>query len=591
MARKSDFQRKIIQTARDAEPDIVEATDEEIIKAAKLREVILKYPRLHRTPRAVLDLVIKPLGISLATFYRKRRRFEKKRTLSSLFSRPGSGGRGLRRIPQESLDVIKTSINNRESKHGTILTSDLIEIAKRQCRKKGFHIPSDNTIRSIINENSIYDRSKAKFNDRYTQVTYDSHPGFTPETNVPLERIQIDHTLVDIVALDPFYRIPLGRPYITIVMDEYTRAILGFALSFRPPSATVVAFAMTKAVLPKKAWLDNIGVNHDWPMQGLSCHVFVDNGMDLKANALIYGCLEHGIERPEHRSPGRPFTGGFVERAIGTLMSKMKICNGNTTKVWEGKKTTFDPEEKAEMTLFEIEKFLATYIAGVYNKKQRSELDWQSPQGRWETFFNGTDMFGKSKKTIPPQPRMPLDPDRFVMDFLPRDSRTIDKNRVRIHNMSYWGEALKYIARTGDAREYEFRWSHQDISRIYWKDPKTGLFIPINNSKGHKGPIELEEWKRAGRRLQELGHSPKDEEARFRALDEMDDIMRLAASDTRRKKRERIKKKNKDNREIFRSIAPSTTIGQSVSPSVDAEENPKKDNFVPNRTSNIRRGD
>lgn len=558
LSRKSDFIRKKVETLADADPDIAKLADEwsekDLEALIALRDVIAKYPRRMRTSVKVLQGAIDHLDISVSTFYRKRAKYEKHRTLSCLISKPGSGGRGIRRIPVQSEKVIQNAIRNYPKVASNILVSQLIEKAQRDCKKAGTLIPSDNTVRSMIYEHPMFNRSKGRFGGRYAKQQYDAHPEYTPPMSAPLERIQIDHTLVDIIVADSQYRIPLGRPWVTIAIDEYTRAILGFVLSFSSPSATTNAYCMTRVVLPKKPWLDSIGVTFKWLMQGLPYHVYVDNGMDLKANALIWGCLEHGIAQPEHRAPGIPHTGGYIESVIGTFMGKMRLCSSNTTRAWQKKKTTFNPEEKAEMTLQEVEYFLATMIAGDYHTTQRAELDEQTPNARWEKYFDGIDIFGNQTGLIVPQPRLPPNPDRFIMDFLPRKWRTIRNSRVNMHGMSYWSEALRYIIRSNDAREYEFRWSHQDVSSIYWKDPKSGQFIKIQNRHGHKGPIELYAWKLARARLVELGKDPKDEEARFRAYEEIEEMQRQASIAKKNTKGAKSHRKKQENMTALKPI-------------------------------------
>lgn len=48
--------------------------------------------------------------------------------------------------------------------------------------------------------------------------------------------VQIDHTLVDIIIVDPVERLPIGRPYVTFAIDVYSRCIAGFVLSLEAPS-------------------------------------------------------------------------------------------------------------------------------------------------------------------------------------------------------------------------------------------------------------------------------------------------------------------------------------------------------------------
>jgi putative transposase len=45
---------------------------------------------------------------------------------------------------------------------------------------------------------------------------------------LPLEVVQIDHTLVDVVVVDELERLPLGRPWLTLAIDVASRMVNGF---------------------------------------------------------------------------------------------------------------------------------------------------------------------------------------------------------------------------------------------------------------------------------------------------------------------------------------------------------------------------
>jgi putative transposase len=70
---------------------------------------------------------------------------------------------------------------------------------------------------------------------------------------LPLELVQIDYTVVDVVVVDELERYPIGRPWLTVVIDVATRVIMGYQLSLEPPSSTSVALAISHAVLRKDA--------------------------------------------------------------------------------------------------------------------------------------------------------------------------------------------------------------------------------------------------------------------------------------------------------------------------------------------------
>ena len=70
-------------------------------------------------------------------------------------------------------------------------------------------------------------------------------------TGYALELVQSDHTLVDVIAVDDVYRRPIGRPWITLMIDIASRTVPGFHLTMLHPSAVSVGMAMRHAVLPK----------------------------------------------------------------------------------------------------------------------------------------------------------------------------------------------------------------------------------------------------------------------------------------------------------------------------------------------------
>jgi putative transposase len=75
--------------------------------------------------------------------------------------------------------------------------------------------------------------------------------------DAPLDTVQIDHTLVDVMVVDHEHRRSIGRPWLTLAVDIASRAVLGFSISLENPSALSVSLVLSQAVLPKASWLAN----------------------------------------------------------------------------------------------------------------------------------------------------------------------------------------------------------------------------------------------------------------------------------------------------------------------------------------------
>ena len=61
-----------------------------------------------------------------------------------------------------------------------------------------------------------------------------------PGADSPLAVVQIDHTLLDIMVLDEEMRLPIGRPWLTLAIDVFSRMVAGYHLSLDVESHDVV---------------------------------------------------------------------------------------------------------------------------------------------------------------------------------------------------------------------------------------------------------------------------------------------------------------------------------------------------------------
>ena len=96
------------------------------------------------------------------------------------------------------------------------------------------------------------------------------------EASYALELVQSDHTLVDVIVVDDLYRKPIGRPWLTLMVDVASRTVPGFHLDMLAPSAVSVGMCMRQAVLPKADWLAEHGMEAPWDNQGLMDRLHLD---------------------------------------------------------------------------------------------------------------------------------------------------------------------------------------------------------------------------------------------------------------------------------------------------------------------------
>jgi putative transposase len=100
-----------------------------------------------------------------------------------------------------------------------------------------------------------------------------------------MERVEVDHTMLDIWILDPISGLPLGRPWVTILIDRYSGYILGLHVSFYGPSASTIASALRMSIEPKDLLCQAIPVlQNSWTVYGVAELYVMDNGKEMHSH-------------------------------------------------------------------------------------------------------------------------------------------------------------------------------------------------------------------------------------------------------------------------------------------------------------------
>ena len=119
---------------------------------------------------------------------------------------------------------------------------------------------------------------------------------------------QADHTVLDVLVLGDDGA-PV-RPWLTVIMDDYSRAVAGFFLTTAAPSAANTALAFRQAIWRK--------VDPDWPVCGIPEQLYVDNGGDFVSEHIEQASIALKV-RLIHSRPGRPRGRGKIERFFRTI--------------------------------------------------------------------------------------------------------------------------------------------------------------------------------------------------------------------------------------------------------------------------------
>jgi len=381
------------------------------------------------------------LKLSTRYVYRLVRNYRQSHGLmTSIIPQKPSGGKGRSRLSKQQEELINQVIDEFYLTSQKLSPAKIVEEIKKQCFEKQIEFSSEITIRRRLGSLSLAQLQKRGQDSTSTEPII----GKFPKVDYPLDVVQIDHTLVDVIIVDPIERLPIGRPYVTFAIDIYSRCIAGFTLSLEAPSAVSVGLCLTHIAMDKAHWLKMLEIDALWPIHGKPNIIHVDNGSDFHSNALTRGCLQHGI-KIEYRPIGKPHYGGIIERVIGTMMKLIHTLPGTTfSNIKE--KGNYPSENKACLTLGELERWLIIAITKYYHLRLHTGIS-QTPLKLYESGLLAMKQHGKKLSYI-------NDKKAFLIDFLPIIYRSLRKDGFMLDHIVYYSNALRpFIANRGSLRE------------------------------------------------------------------------------------------------------------------------------------------
>lgn len=184
------------------------------------------------------------------------------------------------------------------------------------------------------------------------------------EAAVPNEVWQADHTELDILVHDATGAVI--RPWLTIVIDDHSRAIAAYQLAATAPSALQTALALRRAIWRKS--------EPSWTICGIPQVLYTDHGCDFTSRHIEQVCAALKM-RLIFSKIGQPRGRGRIERFFGTL---------NTCCLAElpGYLAPGASTPKPRLTLAELDAALRRFIVERYNHAPHGETG-VAPQARW----------------------------------------------------------------------------------------------------------------------------------------------------------------------------------------------------------------
>ena len=497
--------------------EIDEALWEEACRRAAAIRQFRKRTSGRSTVAAIADLASE-LGLSQASTYRLLKRFRDDGTVMSLVETKRGRRVGQRALDAQREEIIQNAIRKYYLNPTRPPVSQLVRDIRTDCAVAELKPPHRRTIEKRLGDLDLRQRAQRRGETKIEKATTPV-PGSLSASR-PLEIVQIDHTKADIFVVDEETREPIGRPWLTLAMDVFSRMVTGFYLTMEAPSRLSTSLCLLHSVYDKTAWLKARKIEEPWPVAGLPDRVHVDNGADFRSRAFKRGCENAGIAI-DWRPPGTPRFGGHIERLIGTQMGRLHLLPGTTFSNAQDL-AEYDSRKHAALTLRELERYIALDIVGSYHQSIHSSLS-RPPLAVWRDHEGDIPL------------RLPEDRLQFWVTFLPEQERTLRPTGIHLFDLRYWSPALSAdVGRT--ERRLLVKYDPRDMSRVFVRR-LSGNFVEARYADLTLAPSSLHEALTARRTLREKGRREVDSRAVVRTALEQRKLVDEAVTRTKAARR------------------------------------------------------
>lgn len=362
--------------------------------------------------------------------------------------------------------------------------------------------PSYKYLKARVQELPAYDVYRARYGQRAADIKFRA-AGANFLASRPLSRASMDHTRLDLFVVDAQTFLPLGRPWLTLVIDEYSRYVLGYYIGFEEPSNVSMSRAVKHAIAPKTL---SPNVKQSWDAWGAMEVLVVDNGLEFHGRALEAGAGRYGINI-QFCPRKKPWFKGKVERFFGTLNTGLLAAIQGKTFASVLEKGDYNPAKNAVITLATLREVVETWIVDVYHHSDHRGLGC-TPAQSWSAGLTTIDCGCDGPCSCAVDRYLPASSIEMMAAFSHSTTRVLTHKGIEHDTILYNSDELGALrALHGERLTVEIRVQSDDLGAIVVvaPDQKTLLKVPALDQAYAAG---LTSWqhavcKRYRRRLQE----------------------------------------------------------------------------------------
>lgn len=326
-------------------------------------------------------------------------------------------------------------------------------------QKPTYHTVQDRVLRGLYQT-----KRKGRYGARVLQAELTKALSGMTTTRV-LERVELDHTQLDIHVLHDDYKTLLGRPYITALIDHYSGMLLGFQMSFEDPSYASVCLACLNAFLPKDDCMEELGLNNHWPAHGIPSTLVTDNGNEFWGKNFIAVADEIGsvfqycpIRKGNYKSRIERFFGIVNALVLDDLPGVVRKIG----KSGDG----YDARQDAVLTFSEFKRHFLKWVTEEYHHTPVEGSDL-TPYEIWTS--------SEEYLPVPVEDKMEL-----TAILLATATRKLHKDGIEIFSMNYDSNLLKDLYRRDGPSEVTVKYNPFDIGYILVLDKINKVYLKVD---------------------------------------------------------------------------------------------------------------
>ena len=253
----------------------------------------------------------------------------------------------------------------------------------------------------------------------------------TSEAEGPGTRFQIDATVLDIYLVSRTDAAEIvGRPTLYLVVDVFSRMIVGIYIGLENASWLAAMSALANAASDKVEYCRSIGIDitpDEWPVACIPGIVLGDKGEILKSG--IEGILAVFNISVENASAYRPDWKGIVEQRFYIVPAMYKAYAPGYVEVDYGQRGARDYRLDATLNVDDLTKIIVECVLVHNNSNELTGYPRMAAMTRDSVPSVPRDLWNWGVTNVSGRPRRPP-LERFCFALLPRDEASVTREGI-----------------------------------------------------------------------------------------------------------------------------------------------------------------